>query len=510
MSHRRVLSLAALVALSSSVAACSGGGAGNVVPPSAPSISGVGVFDESAAKCEVSYDGFISYTVPSGMFSPIDVRTSACARTLGRNSAPIMPSWAKPNGPTKTVFVATSLQQTYSNAGMQSIESEASASGIPVTWMIGNPAYLMNAPAYSAFHTQNGDDVESIDDASLIGELETALPWFTPKVSVEGGGAERNISGLRALGETAFWGITWDTQGIDGDWDLGAPWGSYCADPNSYKRPTAGGSCALVAFEWTARDLTRAYLSRHSEYFSTDPDDLLERAGFNTQGAIAYIEALTDAYAAAGQTQPIVMMSQQESAENLNPGDGSIMAALYARAKADGMKVETLRTAAVDAATFSAAPRAVAFPSLPGGVAIPSDILGADQTLYPATIDFHDNAAGMTFLAGHTTPTRVFPYALDPQSSFNMPLAQLQAAQMPKLTAVAAANGAISFAFSSPQATHYGVAIWSDPSTLGIKGSNVFPAGRAGTVITFDLQAGANTVSVPCSGCSGTTFTYST
>ncbi len=496
----------ALIALG----ACSGGGTNNVIPPPPPSIAGIGVFDESAASCTVSYDGFISYRVPSGSFSPIDVRSSNCAAQLGRNPSPTVPSWAKPNGPTKTVFVATSLQQAYSVAGMQSIETAATASNVPVTWMVGNLAYLANTSMYNAFHIQNGDDVESIDDPTLIAGLESGLPWFTPKVSVEGGGKERNISGLLALGETGFWGITWDTQGIDGDWDLGAPWGSYCADPTSYKRPTPDGSCPLVAFEWTARDLTRAYLSHHSEYFSTDPDDLQERAGFTTAGAVTYIDQIADAYAAAGQTQPMVMMSQQESAEDLNPGDQTIMTALYARAKADGMKLETLRSAVVDAATFSAAPRAIAFPSLPGGVAVASDILGGNQTLYPATIDFHDNVAGMTFLAGHTTPTRVFPYALDPQSAFNVPLAELQASQTPSLTGVAVANGSISFAFSAPIATHYGIAIWSDPALLQMSGPNVVPAGRAGDVVTFDLQPGSNTISVPCGGCSSTTFTYST
>ena len=102
--------------------------------------------------------------------------------------------------------------------------------------------------------------------------------------------------------------------------DMGAPWGAYCADPTSYKRPSPSGNCALVAFEWTARDLTRAYFTQHEEYYSTDPDDLLLRAQFDMGTGSTYIRALVDAYAAAGQTQPLVMVSQQETAEEaLNP-----------------------------------------------------------------------------------------------------------------------------------------------------------------------------------------------
>lgn len=487
-----------------------GGSVNGIIPPPAPHIVGIGVFDASSQLCEVSYDGFVWYSVPAGSFSPIDVRQERCAATALRSDpSPPIPAWAKPSGATQAVFVATSLQQAYSIPGMQSIEAAAAPSHTPVTWMIGNTSYFEDAALYNQYHQTNGDDVQVDDSPPDVTAAEAAFPWYRPTVSVEDAGHERNISGLLALGESAFWGITWDSSGIDLTRDIGAPWGTYCADVTSYKRPTPDGTCTLLAFEWTARDLTRAYLSGHSEYFSTDPDDLQQRAGFSPSAASAYVGALVDAYAAAGETQPLVMVSQQESAENLKPGDQEILASLYGRAAADGMRMETLTQAAADARGFSALPRAVAFPYIAGGTAVPSTVLNGG-TLYPATIDFHDNAAGMTFLAGHTMPTRVFEYADYPVSQYNVGLPTVPANDLPALNSVVAKNGQIAFSFQAPVALHYGVALWADPQNLGVSGQGVIRAGRAGVVLSFDLQAGANTIVFPCTGCSSTILHYST
>ncbi len=386
------------------------------------------------------------------------------------------------------------------------LESAASGAHVPMSWMIADAQYFSNAATYAQFHAQNGDEVDAA--LSLSPAASALFPWYRPAVSVEGAGKERNIQGLLAAGETGFWGITWDSQGIDSTADMGAPWGTYCADPSSYKRPESNGDCDLLAFEWTARDLTRAYLSRLDYFYSTDPDDLQLRAGFDVAGASSYERELVDAYAAAGQTTPLVMMSQQESAEQLNPGDQQIMTALYQQAANDRMKLETLTQADSDARAFSALPRAVAFPFIPGGTATPSSILPNDSTLYPATIDYHDTVAGMTFLAGHTTPQRVFRYSDDPISLYNVPLAQLASNEIPTLTGVAVTANSIAFSFRSPIAVHYGVALWTDPSALSVSGPGVTPAGHAGTVLTFDLKQGPNIVTFRCPGCSSTTFQY--
>lgn len=490
---------------------CGGGGTLPNVAPSSPSIPGVGVFDASTGGCVVSYDQQIWYRVPGGAFSPIDIRASKCnAATLGSNPNAPIPGWATPNGSTKAIFVATSLQQTYSVQGMEMLEADASASHVPMTWMIGNTEYLANASLYNQYHAQNGDDVETGEIGPPIALMQAYFPWYAPHVSVDGAGQERYPSVDIAAGFGGFWGITWDSQGIDGTTDLGAPWGEYCADPSSYKRPDPSGNCSFIAYEWTARDLTRAYLSQLDYWFSTDPDDILLRAGFDPSSGAQYEREMIDAYAAAGHSEPFVVMSQQESVdEATNPDDDTLMRALYQEAVKDGMKLDTFATVNADAKAFGAAPRAIAFPYLIGGTTVPSAILN-DGTLYPATIDYHDSAVGMTFLAGHTTPTRVFEYAADPQSFYDVPLAQLSTAQTPTLTNVSVTSGSISFAFAAPVAIRYGVVLWADPSLLQISGNGVTPAGHAGVVLTFNLQEGANTVTFACPGCTGTTFTYAT
>ncbi|HTA40275.1 MAG TPA: hypothetical protein VK760_14425 [Candidatus Acidoferrales bacterium] len=491
------------------LAACAGNGATPPVPTvPGGSTPGGSVVDGSSQSCTVSYDGVISYSVPAGGFSPIDVKNSSCARSsLTTSLSPARPSWSIPHGVTQTRFVATSLQEAYTADGMQSIAAVAAPHRVPVSWMVGSYAYLANTSLYQSYHAARGDDVESENNANLVHDLQVRLPWYVPTVSVEGAGHERNIRGLMALGEHAFWGITWNSHGTDRTFDYGAPWGSYCADPASYKRPQPDGSCDLLAFEWTARDLTRAYLSGHEEYFSTDPDDLRLRAQFSTSGAQTYIREIADAYAAAGETQPIVMMSQQESAED-TPDDAAILDALYGQAVSDGMKVETLATAATDARTFSAAPRAVAFPYIPGGIQVASSIVGG-QKLYPATIDYHDTQSGMTFLAGHTLPTRVFRYADDTHSAYDAPFPTVPPSSMPSLTGASVKNGKLALAFSAPVALHFAIALWSDPSALRIAFPGAVRAGRAGVVVAFELQEGPNQIVVPCAGCRSTTFAYS-
>lgn len=488
------------------LSACSESGG---VPPVTVNGSG-NVVDSATQPCTVSEDGAISYALPAGQFSPIDLGRPSSCPGLGSNPAPSIPSWAKPRGSTQTVFVATSLQEEFSIIGMQNIENFAAADHVPMTWMIGNPEFLKYASTYNQYHAANGDTVAAEDNDGLIAQMHVDFPWFVDSVSVQGAGHERDISGLMARGENGFWGITWDSQGIDGTADMGAPWGTYCADSMSYKRPEPNGGCKLLAFEWTARDLTRAYLSALNFYYSTDVDDLLDRAKFTITGAQQYMQELADAYAAAGVTQPIVMVSQDETHDyEVTPNEAQVLSALYKRAVGDGMKVETLPQADIDARAFSANPRAVAFPYIPGG-AYEAPSITDGGTLYPATIDYHDTQVGMTFLAGHTLPEREFVYANDPVSIYNKPFGELPASQYPKIKSAAASNGSLVIQLEAPIALHTGVALWVDSFKMGISGPNVTPAGHGGVVITANLQTGVNQITIPCAACTSTVLPYST
>ncbi len=352
---------------------------------------------------------------------------------------------------------------------MRNIERMAAAHHVPVSWMVGDIHHMAYAADYNAFHRTNGDDAQAQFWGDLHVAMSAKLPWYVPSVSILTAGVERDVRRALSFGEHAFWGITWNSRGTDGTFDYGTPWGTYCADVHSYKRPQADGGCAFLAFEWTARDLTRAYLSGREAAFSTDPDDLLRRGGFSTKGAAAYARKLVDAYAAAGQTQPIVMTVQQEPGDGVIAADAVVLNALFDEVVRDRMKLETLSQAARDDRTFSAAPRAVAFPYIFGGMKVGSSMLHGD-TLYPATIDYHDSRVGMTFISGHTLPSRVFRYADYPVSRFNRPLPEVPAREMPLLLNASVKNGWLNFTFAAPRALRFGVAIWSDPAQTKISG----------------------------------------
>ncbi len=466
-------------------------------------------YDESSTSCAVAYDAGLWYRVPAGSFSPIDARYAQCGSfALSRSYVVAPPSWAVPNGPTQTRFVATSLQQRFSLSGMLALERTASRYSIPMTWMLGDLWWIGLADYYNRFHAANGDDVEAEYFASLHDRMRAAMPWYVPTVSVAGAGEERDLSRASAFGERAFWGIAWNSHGVDGTADRGAPWGTYCADPQSYKRPDPHASCPEVAFEWTARDLTRAYLSGREDWFSTDPDDL-QRAGMSVNAAKRYVRQVIDAYAAAGQTQPLVVVTQQESGEETNPGDDAIVDALFGRAAADNLRRQTLRDAARDARAFASSPRAVAFPSLPATPAVPSPVLGGDS-LYPATIDYHDRTAGMTFLAGHTFPSRMFRYAAQTQSRFDRPMAPVPASEMPRLVAARVLAGRIVLTIAAPKATPFALAFWTDAARLRVSGRPAIAAGRAGVVVPLVLRSGVQTIVVRCAGCSSSVLPYAT
>jgi hypothetical protein len=467
------------------------------------------IVDRSLVPCTVSYDGIVWYRVPAGDFPPIDAREATCPfNVLGRDVAPHRPHWSLPPKETQTRFIFTSLDEVISVKGMRNIERIAAAHHIPVTWMVGDIHHMRYAADYNAFHHNNGDDAQGQFWGDLHAAMQAKLPWYVPRVSILTAGVERDIRRALSFHEDAFWGITWNSRGTDGTSDYGAPWGTYCADVGSYKRPQPDGGCDFLAFEWTARDLTRTYLSGREAAFSTDPDDLLQRGGFSPQSAAAYVRKLVDAYAAAGETQPLVMTVQEEPLDGVAPANATIMNALFDEVVRDRMRLQTLGEAAGVDRTFSAAPRAVAFPYLAGGTSFASELLHWNP-LYPATIDYHDARAGMTFLSGHTLPSRIFRYADYPMSRFNRPLPEVPTREMPSLLNAKVKSGWLTLTFAAPRALRFGVAIWSDPSQSKFTGNGSIAAGRAATVLVFDLKAGANTVRYRCSSCRSTTFLYS-
>jgi hypothetical protein len=457
-----------------------------------------------AGACRFSSDGVVWYVPRGRRFAPIVARYARCqaGALAGLDGAPPIPDWARPHGPTHAVLVAASLQDDLSLAGTREMALLARNSGIPMSWFLGNLRQLaLNGTFYDRQHRDYGDDlqIEPYDD--LLAATRARLPWFRLVATIDGGGHERDIAHDRALGAHAFWGIAWNSAGTDGIADRGTPWGAYCADPTSYKRPAPDGTCSLVGLEWTARDLTRAFFSGHEEAYSTDPDDLLERAGFDRNGAAAYVRRLVDAYAAAGETTPLVLLAQQEAAgAGLDPlGTYAVLQALYDQARADGMRALTASDAVALRRRLGERPRAVAFPFLPGG---PPVLAGSFRAVVePATLDYVDRWAALTFVAPSLLPVRIFDYAASPHSRWSAPLAALAQPEMPALERFVRARGALVLHFFSPVTTRYALAFWTDPRTMRWPPAEAVAAGRAASVVAFDLAAGENDVVVRCGRC---------
>jgi hypothetical protein len=444
----------------------------------------------------VTSDAAVWYSVQPGTFSPLRVSANDCpADALGIVPAPV-PSWAKPNGPTQAVFSAVTLVEKPRGGPIEPIAATAHAAGVPLTYLLGWDWIPSNVPIIDAEHAR-GDDVQVVP--SNLALARGAWSWFTPAISVLGAGMERRIDLTVAAKLGAFWGITWDSSGVDGAFDRGTPWGLYCADPRSYKRPAPDGSCDLAGIEWTARDLTMAYESGHEDAYSTDPDDLRLRARLTPPAAAEYEREMVDAYAAAGQTTPLLMVAQEEAWEfsDALADDRPIELALYEQAKRDGMVTTTLAHAVSLLAPTAAQARVIAFPSL-----------AVSGRYGPATIDAHDAHIGLTFTAANLMPDRVFAYDRATTSTRNTPIPQLSAREMPELLGVSARDGVLTLRLRAPIATDFGVAFWVDPAVAGWTSPNVIPAGRAGAVAFFDLVRGDNTITLGCRACTSAPFPY--
>jgi hypothetical protein len=481
--------------------------------------------------CDVSYDGDLWYEVGPGRFVPVVARSQRCppGSSLHADLDPPIPMWSKPRGPTQTLFAFVSFHEIVSRAGMQRLAELAHRHGIPVTWLTGQPLTFDAAgDLYDDYHARFGDDLQirptnhnphapaSLTPTGFAKAAARRFSWFRPVVAAEGSGYDRGIAQDIADGYQAFWGIAWNSHGLDNDYDEGTPWGAYCADPSSYRRPAARrvaarkrAACRLVGFEWTARDLTRAAISDHEEFYSTDPDDL-QAAGFDATSGPPYMEALVDAYAAAGESAPLLMIVQQEPDQMDHPPLASQLAtstalleAMLGEVRRDGMRAVTLRDAVDEARRFARARRVVAFPYIPS-LAVPEAWAPwSYRGPYPATIDYTDSSVAMSFVEGRMTPVRVFRFDRARNWPTALPLPRLQRSEMPALVSTEFRGSILTLRFDAPVPTRYGIALWSDPAKARwtSRRAGIANAGRAGTVAWFDLSRGRTEIELRCSGC---------
>jgi hypothetical protein len=116
----------------------------------------------------------------------------------------------------------------------------------------------------------------------------------------------------------------------------------------------------------------------------------------------------------------------------------------------------------------------------------------------------------LTFLAGHTLPSRLFRYDVRARSRYDQPLTPMPESAMPRLIAARVFAGGIALTIVSPQATPYAVAFWASATRLRIGGRAAIAAGRAGVVVPLTLQRGTQTVVLHCEGCSTSVLPYAT
>jgi len=490
---------------------------------------------DGALPCRVSYDGYLWYEVGPGSFAPVVARAHDCpaGSRISSEANPVIPAWAKPQGRMKALFAFVSFHEVVSRAGVQRLAEIAHHHGIPVTWMTGQPlTFDATGDLYDSYHAQFGDDLQirptnhnpfapaSPTPTGFARLAAARFAWFKPVVAVEGSGYERGIEADILDGYRAFWGIAWNSHGLDNDYDEGTPWGAYCADPSSYRRTAYGrpanpaACCSFVGFEWTARDLTRAAISDHEEFYSTDPDDL-QAAGFDATSGPPYVRAIIDAYAAAGESTPLLVIVQQEPdqmeraplASSVRTSS-ALLDAIFDQARRDGMRAVTLTAAAREAQRLASAPRAIAFPFIPS-LAVPEAWAPwSYRGPFPATIDYRDTTVGMSFVAGRATPVRVFRFDRARIWPTFLTLPRLQRSETPRLTAAQFRGSTLTLRFDSPVATRYGIALWSDPALVRwtSRAAVVTYAGRAGAVAAFDLPRGRSELKLRCTGCSSTTF----
>jgi hypothetical protein len=447
------------------------------------------------ADCRVSYDGVVWYELKPGVFPPLRLSYLDCPQGGELADAPSipLPRWAEAPRRTQTRFVAGTLQDEYSRSGSFSMETLARAAGIPMTWMIGNlRSWHDNLDIYRRGRAA-GDDIEIEPYDDLLAAVRRSIPSFQPVASIEGAGHERYIDAALRRGSRAIWGISWNSSGIDLTVDRGAPWGAYCADIASYKRPARDGRCGLLSIEWTARDLTRAYHTGHEEAYSTDPDDLQYRANMLPDEAAHYAERLIDAYAAAGEFRPLLVMTQEESGLMGDaPGSRRILSAMYARAARDGMHTATMRAVVTEAAVVARLPRAVAFPYLPTY----APFRRALEPLGAATIDYADEHVAATFVAPNTMPERVFDYDVADRSTYDRAIPQRDPLDAPSLLLAGVDRDGLWLRLSSPREQHYAFAFWSDAAEVKANSAAIVRAGRAGFVVPVDLVPGISDVRV--------------
>ncbi len=242
-------------------------------------------------------------------------------------------------------FVERSWGYGTPRQGMELLGELAHGRRIPVTWLVSPRSAREMAEPLTGWHQEFGDEVGvylgappeartgqaereyfvSLDYEGMREKIEReargvveALPWA--RVTVAGGGYRSNtmVAALEDLGFDGLWGHCWEQAYVDNITDRGAPWGFYYASREAFKAPACYPG-KVVACEWTARDLNKAFRTGKPEVYSTDPNDA-DNNRLCTATDISYWRAFLDQYRRNTAWNDFIPFLQHQEAHEMETG----------------------------------------------------------------------------------------------------------------------------------------------------------------------------------------------
>lgn len=222
--------------------------------------------------------------------------------------------------------------------GMRLLADTLHPHGVPITWLVSPESARAAEAELTHWHHEHGDDValappelsltpadtkpDYRERVARLGryreEIKKILPW-TECIVGSGHTDPEIVRMCREVGIEGLWGLCWEQIDVDDITDRGCPWGSYYMHPEDRLRPAEGRS--VLSFEWTARDLLKAFHSGHASLYSTDPNDVA-RSSLCSWEDIDYWKGLADNYIRNKRYNDHVFMVQQQESHETEIGEG--------------------------------------------------------------------------------------------------------------------------------------------------------------------------------------------
>jgi len=153
-----------------------------------------------------------------------------------------------------------------------------------------------------ATHRSERQDLESASVGELVAFIQAdrerilnALPWAEPTLGILGTGirSENLLVAMQQLGYQGIHGHCPFQLGVDQIVTFSAPWSAFYEGTDNLQCPATPdvSSGAMVALEWTVRDLCKSWHYVVPEIYSTDTNDV-ERGGICTDTRVEYWQDL--------------------------------------------------------------------------------------------------------------------------------------------------------------------------------------------------------------------------